>query len=70
MAEQNLNDANVGADLQEMSGETMPQRMGGDGFADPGSPARRRASCKAPVLTCPPGSWPGNSQKLGRAGRQ
>src|SRR5271166_3140421 len=26
-----------------MGGETMPQRMGGDGLADPGSPARRPA---------------------------
>jgi hypothetical protein len=41
MAEQNLDDANVGASRQEMSSETVPQRMGGDRLADPGSPARQ-----------------------------
>jgi hypothetical protein len=41
MAEQNLDDANVSASHQEMSSETVPQRMGGDRLADPGSPARQ-----------------------------
>jgi hypothetical protein len=43
MPEQHLNDADVDAAFQEMRGETMPQRMRGDGFAQPGSPPRRPA---------------------------
>jgi hypothetical protein len=36
MAEQRLNNANVDAGFEEMGGKTMPQRMRGDGLADPG----------------------------------
>ena len=44
MAEQRLNDANVDASLQEMGGETVPQRMRGDGLVDPGLLSRPAAS--------------------------
>jgi len=43
MAEQRLNDANVDASLQEMGGETVPQRMRGDGLVDPGLLSRPAA---------------------------
>lgn len=51
MAEQHLNDANVSASLQEMSSETVPQRiMGGDRLVLilARLHAARQASCKAP----------------------
>ena len=52
MAEQRLNDANVDASLQEMGGETVPQRMRGDGLVDPGLLSRPAASVlQGAVLT-------------------
>ena len=36
MTEQSLDDADIGALLQKMGGEAVPQRLHGDGLADPG----------------------------------
>jgi len=36
VTEQNLNDADIGAILQKMGGEGMPQRMHGDAFGKTG----------------------------------
>ena len=41
MAEQHLDDADVGAALQQVGGEAVPQRVGRDRLADPRSPPRQ-----------------------------
>jgi len=43
MAEQNLDDAHVGAVLQQMRCEAVPQRMRGDPGAEPGNVSRHVA---------------------------
>ena len=51
VAEQHLNDANIGAVLQQVSGERVAQGVDGDAFGDAGAgAASRQASCKEAVL--------------------
>ena len=43
MAEQHLDDADVGAVLQQMGGEAVPQRVDRHALVEPGGGARRAA---------------------------
>ena len=71
VAEQDLEDADVGPGLEQMGGEAVPQGVDGDRFRQAGRrTATRQAACSVAVLTGLPWSRPGNSQCAGLAKRQ
>ena len=68
---QHLDDADVGAVLQEMRGEAVPQRVHRTRLPSPAAAqAERQAECSTCTSTGRLSSRPGNSQVAGRASRQ
>ena len=72
MPEQDLDGPDVGAGLEQVGGEAVPQGVDGDVLAQPGGPRglRGRACCTVPAVMGRPGTSPGKSQSVGRAAFQ
>ena len=71
MAEQHLDNADVGAGFEQMSSEAVAQSVDGNGLSSlAAARAMRQVDCSTLGSSGRLSSWPGNSQCAGRVSRQ